>query len=274
LTIRLSSPDQLAIQRRGRRIDIASSRAPRVTIEADGRERTERGAEGYTVRTRAALQGDQLVVSSDSSAADQFKVSFEPIDNGSRLRVTRTIYAEQLNQPIVVQSIYDKVSNVARWDIYGGPQTATTKDEVASASPATPDPAPAVATAESDQATILRGELSAWIAATNARDIKRQMTFYMPRVRAFYLARDVSREAVRAEKARVFARTDTVDVRAAEPEIIFRDAGRTAIMRFRKQYVIGGGPRSRRGEVIQELRWQQTGGGWKIFSERDVKVIR
>ena len=46
LAIRLSSPDQLAIEQRGRTIHIASSRAPRTTIEADGREHTERGDEG------------------------------------------------------------------------------------------------------------------------------------------------------------------------------------------------------------------------------------
>jgi len=45
-------------------------------------------------------------------------------------------------------------------------------------------------------------------------------------------------------------------------------------MRFRKVYDIQNRSNSRRGEVIQELRWQQTSRGWKIFSERDIKVIR
>ena len=118
-----------------------------------------------------------------------------------------------------------------------------------------------------DQATICAR--SASVSATNARDIAKQMSFYMPTLAAFYLARNVPRRAVRAEKARVFARADVVDVQAGAPEIIFRDTGRTAIMRFRKRYVISGGPQSRRGEVVQELRWQQTDRGWKIISERD-----
>jgi hypothetical protein len=47
-----------------------------------------------------------------------------------------------------------------------------------------------------------------------------------------------------------------------------------AIMRFRKQYITQRGSQSQRGEVIQELRWQRTLEGWKIFSERDVRVLR
>jgi hypothetical protein len=41
-----------------------------------------------------------------------------------------------------------------------------------------------------------------------------------------------------------------------------------------QSYVVEGGGQNRRGEVIQELRWQLTPQGWKIFSERDVRVIR
>lgn len=39
------------------------------------------------------------------------------------------------------------------------------------------------------------------------------------------------------------------------------------------QIAIEDGPQSRRGEVIQGLRWQQTSKSWKITSERDGRVI-
>jgi hypothetical protein len=45
-------------------------------------------------------------------------------------------------------------------------------------------------------------------------------------------------------------------------------------MRFRKRYEIEGGPAARRGEVVQELRWRRADDGWKIYSERDIRVIR
>ena len=126
LTTRLTAPDLLAIERRGQTIDIASSRAPRISFEADGLERSEQASDGHTVRTRAVLYGDQLMVSSGGSPDDDFSVTFDPLDNGRRLRVTRRIHSAQLNQPLVIQSIYDKTSNVARWGIFGETQTAQT----------------------------------------------------------------------------------------------------------------------------------------------------
>jgi hypothetical protein len=73
---------------------------------------------------------------------------------------------------------------------------------------------------------------------------------------------------------RVFAGAADVDVRAEEPEIVFIERSGAAVMRFRKRYRIEGGPQSGRGEVIQELRWRKTDVGWKIYSERDIRVIR
>ena len=126
LTARLTSPDQIAIERRGRVISIASTRAPRVTFEADGRTHTEQADDGHTVTTRAALYGDQLMISSAGSRDDEFSVNFDSIDNGSRLRVTRRISDERINQPVVVQSTYVKISNVARFNIYGQPEAERT----------------------------------------------------------------------------------------------------------------------------------------------------
>ncbi len=279
LTVRLAPPDQLAIERRGRRVQVASSRAPRITFDADGVTRTERGAAGQVVRTRVTLAGDSLTVTTGGAGGDRFTAVFAPAANGRELRVTRYIYAAQLNEPVIVRSIYNKISDVARWEIYGEAQTAP-QDTVAANNPAGNAPAKATPhaigapVAEPAAATTLRAALDEWIGATNARDIDRQMTFYLPTLAAYYLKRTVPRAAVQAEKARVFAKADTIDIRAAEPEILLRDDGRTAVMRFRKAYVIAGGGQDRRGEVIQELRWQRTPEGWRISSERDVRVLR
>ncbi|HYG82994.1 MAG TPA: YMGG-like glycine zipper-containing protein [Pyrinomonadaceae bacterium] len=126
LVNRLSSPDQLSIERRGNVVSIASTRAPRISFEADGRERTEPSRDGQVVRTRAVLHGDDLMVSSSGSRDNDFSVTFSPLDGGRRLRVTRRIFSEELGQPVVVQSIYDKTSSVARWSVYGEPESART----------------------------------------------------------------------------------------------------------------------------------------------------
>lgn len=126
LTARLTSPDQIAIERRGQNISIGSTRAPRVNFEADGRMRVEQAEDGHQVTTRAALYGDQLMISSGGSRDDDFSVNFDSIDNGTRLRVTRRIRDERIAQPVVVQSTYNKISGVARFNIYGEPEAART----------------------------------------------------------------------------------------------------------------------------------------------------
>lgn len=271
LTVRLTPPDQLAVEKRGTSITIASSRAPRLSFEADGVWHRERVAGKQVVRTRAVFDGDQLLVSTFSNTREQFTVTFDPIDGGRRLRVTRRIFDEQLDQPVIIQSVYQKISEVARWDIYGRPEQTPTEVVV---NRTDVGEVPASDAAASEEARRLREALAEWVAATNSRDIEKQLSYYAPRLKAFYLTRDVSLAAVRAEKQRIFARADIVDVQAQAPEIIFRDTGRTAIMRFRKRYLIESGMRKREGEVVQELHWNKTDRGWKILSERDVRVLR
>ncbi len=127
--------------------------------------------------------------------------------------------------------------------------------------------------AGADTEAQLRGALDEWIAATNARDINRQMSFYDSRLGAFYLARGASRETVRAEKRRVFERASAVSVRASGASVRLTPDGRTAVMRFRKRYSIEGAGVERRGAVVQELRWRRTPQGWKIVSERDLRIL-
>ena len=121
VTARLESPDQLAIDLRGRTVTIASTRAPQITFEADGRERVETTNTGRTVRARATLTGDQLLVSSTGDRGNDFNVTFIPIDKGQRLSVVRRVYAQGLSRPVVVQSTYDRTSEVAQFDLYNGP---------------------------------------------------------------------------------------------------------------------------------------------------------
>lgn len=127
--------------------------------------------------------------------------------------------------------------------------------------------------AGNDETQELRAALGEWITATNARDIDRQMKFYEPRIGAYYLSHNASREAVRAEKEHVFARASAVDVRAGDPEITLSPDGQTALMRFRKEYTIAGDGFDKSGAVIQELRWRRTPKGWRITSERDLRVV-
>jgi hypothetical protein len=290
LAVRLTPPDLLAIDQQGTRISLGSSRAPRMSFVADGVTRTTRARDGHVIRVRLSVEDSvgskRLVFTSSGKTEDNFTVVFESIDNGTKLRVVRRIEADGLNQPLVIQTVYNKISEVAQWELYGEPQIAgdrASASTVASNASSTPSRQPTSAgstTASTSSAidvsavAVLRNALYEWIAATNKRDIDKQMSFYVPQLKAYYLTRNTSRAFVRAEKARVFSTAALIDIRAEEPELIFQDGGRTAIMRYRKKYRVENGRQSRRGQVIQELRWERTGNEWHIFSERDIRVLR
>jgi YmgG-like glycine-zipper protein len=120
LAARLESPDQIAIDLRGREVTLASSRAPQITFSADGVERVETTPGGRSIRATASLSGDQLTVSSTGDRDNEFNVTFSPIDNGRRLSVTRRVYMQGILRPVVVQSTYDRTSEEARFDINTG----------------------------------------------------------------------------------------------------------------------------------------------------------
>src|SRR4051794_11561103 len=105
---RLDPPDQIAIDVRGQNVTLASTRAPQIVFDADGRERVETTPNGRTIRVRSALNGNQLTVTTTGDRDNQFNVTFFPIENGRRLRVTRRVYSENLQTPIEIQSFYNR----------------------------------------------------------------------------------------------------------------------------------------------------------------------
>jgi hypothetical protein len=118
VTQRLEAPAEMALDVRGQNVTLASTRASQISFVADGRERVETNANNRTIRSRATLSGDQLMVSTNGDRGSDFSVTFDSIDNGRRLSVTRQVYVQGLTSPIVVNSVYDKTSDVARFDIY------------------------------------------------------------------------------------------------------------------------------------------------------------
>jgi hypothetical protein len=136
---RLEAPETLVIERDGRTITIASSTAARVTFEADGREQIEQSRNARQIRTTAALSGDRLVVTTDGDRAVDYQVTFESIDSGRSLRVTRRITHEELRQAVVARSVYDKTSDLPQWDVSGGVRSARSAADVPSGGFIVPD---------------------------------------------------------------------------------------------------------------------------------------
>ncbi|HSQ25130.1 MAG TPA: YMGG-like glycine zipper-containing protein, partial [Pyrinomonadaceae bacterium] len=134
---RLDPPEELAIDVRGRAVTMASTRAAQVSFEADGRERIETSPNGLRIRSRAWLSGNQLTVNSTGDRGNEFHVSFQPMENGQTLVVTRRIFAPELNQSVEVKSTYLKTASVARFDVYN--QQNATQYPVASGTFVVPD---------------------------------------------------------------------------------------------------------------------------------------
>src|SRR4030095_10545974 len=92
---RLGAPSELAIERRGRTVTMASSRGPQVTFEANGGETFETTRSGGQRRTRATIRGDRLMVRTVGDRGNDYEVVFEPLEGGQRMRVTRSLYTER-----------------------------------------------------------------------------------------------------------------------------------------------------------------------------------
>ena len=68
--------------------------------------------------TRAQFVGNRLSVSTSGNRNTDFLVTFEPLNNGNRLLVTRRLDSDDLRQPVSVRSYYRRVANQPRWDVY------------------------------------------------------------------------------------------------------------------------------------------------------------
>lgn len=118
---RLEAPEELAIERNNRSFTIASSKSPRITLEADGRTVSEQTPNGRTMNVSATMYGEQLVINYSGDRTNDFYVAFNPVRGNFRdatddLRVTRRIYLEGVNRQISVDSYYTKTSSVANFD--------------------------------------------------------------------------------------------------------------------------------------------------------------
>lgn len=117
LLTRLEAPELIAIERNGNSVTMESTRGRRVTVEADGRDRVEQWSAERTMHTRATLEGERLVVATTGSRDSDFTVTFEPMENGRSLQMTRSIDDENLRRPVTVRSSYRRLSEGARWNI-------------------------------------------------------------------------------------------------------------------------------------------------------------
>ena len=150
---RLDPPQMLAIDRRGQSVTIASTRAPQINFIANGTEQVETTQGGRQVRVRATLSGDTLTINRTGERANDFTVTFDPTDGGRALLVTRTLYSDRINQPVIVRTYYDRTSDVAELNIYDTNREGSNVGDVATGTFVIPNGTQLVAVLNSDLST-------------------------------------------------------------------------------------------------------------------------
>jgi len=118
---RLGAPDFIALERTGRTVTMASSLAPRMTFDIDDVAHSETSPGGYPITVRSAFSGGSLVVTTTGHRGTDYTVTFEPIDAGETLRVTRRLDDESLPRPVESQSYYRRTSSEPRWTVFERP---------------------------------------------------------------------------------------------------------------------------------------------------------
>ncbi len=112
---RLDAPAQLSLDVTNRTVTMMSTNAPRITFEADGNVRTERGPDGRQVSTRADVRRGVVTISMTGSRGSEYTATFEPIADNT-LRVTRRLDNGYNSEPVIVVSEYRRVSE-PQWNL-------------------------------------------------------------------------------------------------------------------------------------------------------------
>jgi hypothetical protein len=117
LRARLEAPETISIDRNESRVTLASSSGQRITFDANGNPQTERDVNGRSITTRATIYGDQIRVDTNGDRGTDFTVTFEPLNNGRDLRVTRQLSSDAMATNVTSTSIYRKTSDQPTWNL-------------------------------------------------------------------------------------------------------------------------------------------------------------
>jgi hypothetical protein len=90
-------------------------------LDVDGQARSETNPNGGVSTVRAEFFGDQLSVTTTGNRGRDFTVTFEPLEGGNGLRVTRSIEVAALPTAVTSQSTYRRTAESPDWSVFRAP---------------------------------------------------------------------------------------------------------------------------------------------------------
>jgi cytoskeletal protein RodZ len=179
-------------------------------------------------------------------------------DNAGNINATRAI--ENQNDAPPNNNTRTSVSNI--------PATASPTQS------ATPAPSPVSTPTQTNPAAVeaeVRVALNSWLSSFRARDLEAYMAHYADVLDTYYRARNVSRERVRGDKVRAFAKYSTIQVTLGSVSVEVDPTGRRAVATFNKSWNFSGeGVNPYTGSGLNRFTWTKRGGQWLITGEEDL----
>lgn len=136
---------------------------------------------------------------------------------------------------------------------------------------ATPTPTPKPIDTKAIRADVT-DVLNGWSSAAKAHDMEAQLRFYADTVSPYYNASSWSLSKIRAERERVYALYDTMDVDLTNIKITPDPSGEKATVIFDKTWTFEGETKFNSGSVQQKLWLEKISGRWRITGEKDLKI--
>ncbi|HLM59864.1 MAG TPA: nuclear transport factor 2 family protein [Pyrinomonadaceae bacterium] len=115
--------------------------------------------------------------------------------------------------------------------------------------------------------------LNSWKATIEARDLEKHLQYYADQIETYYLASNVNRDFVRADRARAFGEFDKFKLEIINIDI-YLESNEAATVTFDKGWNFEKEGRFSNGLVQQEIKMRKIDKQWLIVSERDLQVYR
>ena len=115
--------------------------------------------------------------------------------------------------------------------------------------------------------------LNSWKTSIETRDMDKHLQHYADQIDIYYLALNVNRDFVRADRQRGFEQFDQLKVLIINVEVNL-EASDAAVVTFDKSWDFRRGANFSDGLVQQEILMRKIEKQWFITSERDLEIYR